>query len=448
VDSRLPQPAQSSLTHRTGASCSHREDANANDPAISRTEFILNYSDRSGATIRALKGALMERPGWVLADEPAALGRVDAYRRFPKHHFVLGGADHMDVLIKEWRDYISRWGRVCHDPALIAARDFQGVVLFNYYIGKEELTMKSNMARNLRKYLKRPWDLTPMTFILRPRCAGKDERDRLTSEHREQRDRGQRLWITKPARLNRAIGIKVLKDLNQILEYIDGQEEPGEWVVQKYVERPLLLRGRKFDIRTWAVMTPTSEVWLWKEGIVRTSSELYTRDDPANLFAHITNHCIQETGPNFSKFEDGNVLRYGQLQAFLDQAHPGHDFREEIIPQMKDIIHTCFQATKSYLVHSCCNHTFAMCCFQIFGFDFLVDDGFRVWLLEVNGQPWVAEALRPEFITDVIELVINPLFRPPGWTPGPHGFEKVDLGASRFPPRPSSIIRRTSSPDD
>jgi tubulin--tyrosine ligase len=184
------------------------------------------------------------------------------------------------------------------------------------------------------------------------------------------------------------------------------------------------------------------------EGIVRTSSESYTRDDPANLFAHITNHCIQETGPNFSKFEDGNVLRYGQLQAFLDQAHPGHDFREEIIPQMKDIIHTCFQATKSYLVHSCCNHTFAMCCFQIFGFDFLVDDGFRVWLLEVNGQPWVAEALRPEFIKDVIELVINPLFRPPGWTPGPHGFEKVDLGASRFPPRPSSIIRRTSSPDD
>jgi len=82
------------------------------------------------------------------------------------------------------------------------------------------------------------------------------------------------------------------------------------------------------------------------------------------------------------------------------------------------------------------------------GFDFLVDDGFRVWLLEVNGQPWVAEALRPEFIKDVIELVINPLFRPPGWTPGPHGFEKVDPGASRFPPRPSSIIRRTSSPDD
>jgi hypothetical protein len=105
----------------------------------------------------------MERPGWVLADEPAALGRVDAYRRFPKHHFVLGGADHMDVLIKEWRDYISRWGRVCHDPTLIAARDFQGVVLFNYYIGKEELTMKSNMARHQEKV-----DLGASRFPPRP----------------------------------------------------------------------------------------------------------------------------------------------------------------------------------------------------------------------------------------------------------------------------------------
>ena len=46
-----------------------------------RSEFILNYSDRSGATIRALKGALVERPGWTLADEPAALERLDGHRR-------------------------------------------------------------------------------------------------------------------------------------------------------------------------------------------------------------------------------------------------------------------------------------------------------------------------------------------------------------------------------
>ena len=51
----------------------------------------------------------------------------------------------------------------------------------------------------------------------------------------------------------------------------------------------------------------------------RTSSEPYNPDDLDDELSHITNHCVQEHGPNFSKFEEGNEMWYHQFQAYLDQ---------------------------------------------------------------------------------------------------------------------------------
>ena len=53
--------------------------------------------------------------------------------------------------------------------------------------------------------------------------------------------------------------------MDAILHYIDTNQERGDFVVQKYIERPLLIQGRKFDIRTWAVLGPSYDIWLWRE---------------------------------------------------------------------------------------------------------------------------------------------------------------------------------------
>ncbi len=47
---------------------------------------------------------------------------------------------------------------------------------------------------------------------------------------------------------------------------------------------------------------------------------------------------------------------------------------------------------------------------QVFGFDFMLDADFRVWLIEVNGSPAVAQKLLPDFTRDLVRLVIDPLF--------------------------------------
>lgn len=50
------------------------------------------------------------------------------------------------------------------------------------------------------------------------------------------------------------------------------------FIIQKYIERPMLINGYKFDIRVWALLTQNLEVYFFKEGYLRFSSKPYTTE--------------------------------------------------------------------------------------------------------------------------------------------------------------------------
>ena len=51
-----------------------------------------------------------------------------------------------------------------------------------------------------------------------------------------------------------------------------------EFVAQKYIERPLIINKRKFDVRQWALVNSFSEleVWVYDEFYVRFAASDYT----------------------------------------------------------------------------------------------------------------------------------------------------------------------------
>lgn len=44
------------------------------------------------------------------------------------------------------------------------------------------------------------------------------------------------------------------------------------FVIQKYLENPFLIDGRKFDIRVWVLLTHDMTCYFFKEGYIRLSS--------------------------------------------------------------------------------------------------------------------------------------------------------------------------------
>ena len=205
----------------------------------------------------------------------------------------------------------------------------------------------------------------------------------LYKEHVPEKHCQENLWLIKPANLNQGRGIEVFRNLKDIQIFMITRQPNTYWVAQKYIEKPMLYYGRKFDIRVWVVVTQKKELFFYKEGYIRTSSDDYDMNNQNN-YVHLTNNCLQKHGDNYGKHEPGNTLSFESFEKFLHDQYPQHqiDFKKHIIGRMKDIIIDTILSVKKSL-----NPNKRKNCFELFGYDFLIDEDFRTWLIEVQTSP-------------------------------------------------------------
>ena len=147
------------------------------------------------------------------------------------------------------------------------------------------------------------------------------------------------IWLVKPSNANQGRGIEIFSDLDDMLTFINTRPQFTCCVVQKYIERPLLFKGRKFDIRLWSLFTSKNEIFFYKYGYLRTSSDDYNLTN-GNNYVHLTNNCLQQHGTNYGVHEEGNTVGFDVLQRLLDENYPEYHLsvEEHFIPRMKDLI--------------------------------------------------------------------------------------------------------------
>jgi len=74
------------------------------------------------------------------------------------------------------------------------------------------------------------------------------------------------MWICKPSSSSRGRGIEIYNNLNSIIKYA---QENKDSIIQKYLEYPILVEDRKFDIRQWFMVTCWDPLGRVKNSISR-----------------------------------------------------------------------------------------------------------------------------------------------------------------------------------
>lgn len=121
----------------------------------------------------------------------------------------------------------------------------------------------------------------------------------------------QNIWIVKPGELtNRGRGITVCSILDDVKVRLRSKEKSSSnqlhtYIVQKYIEKPLLYNRRKFDIRHYMLMTCVNgkmKGYWYSEGYLRTTSYEYNVKNCKDLYTHLTNDAIQKHSADYGKF--------------------------------------------------------------------------------------------------------------------------------------------------
>ena len=181
-------------------------------------------------------------------------------------------------------------------------------------------------------------------------------------------------------------------------------------IVQKYLDNPLLYQKRKFDIRCFVLLDSNLNVYFCREGHLKGCSEFYNLDD-TNKFIHITNYSFQKNSLNFEKFEIGNEISYNDFKKFMKKEGIPLQKFEKMIEHMKFLIQLSLKSVSKKLTK-----INPVLCFEIFGYDFILDSDFRPWILEINDNPGlcisspVIEKIIPRMLDDAFRLTIDVIF--------------------------------------
>jgi tubulin polyglutamylase TTLL6/13 len=282
---------------------------------------------------------------------------------------------HCDII---WND------TACNQDLLGRLKSYQKL---NHFPGIFSIARKNFLCFHLNKMRK----AFPEAYRFFPRSFNLPVERHLLAKEIEERKKSQ-TYIVKPEALSMGRGIFLIKRVDDI-----PANEP--FVAQKYVAKPFLIDGLKFDLRIYVLVTSVAplRIYIYREGLARFATETYAQPDSRNMknmCQHLTNYSVNKHSRNF-KF-DANPM----------SAESGHKRCLAAIWKHMDAngfdSKTVWQNIKASVIKTICSiqpilkHAYTACqpndvttgmCFELLGFDILVKQSLKVNVLEVNHAP-------------------------------------------------------------
>eukprot|EP00927_Polykrikos_kofoidii_P065996 TRINITY_DN61679_c0_g1_i1.p1 TRINITY_DN61679_c0_g1~~TRINITY_DN61679_c0_g1_i1.p1 ORF type:complete len:736 (+),score=102.36 TRINITY_DN61679_c0_g1_i1:44-2251(+) len=214
-------------------------------------------------------------------------------------------------------------------------------------------------------------------------------------------------FICKPTAGSQGKGVRLVKkfaDLRLPLADVFQPKADGkttritEYVVQRYLSKPLLVDGFKFDCRIYVVITSVVPLraYLFREGLARFCTYKYKQPRAHNLSnscMHLTNFAVNKRSDAFASSQAHDEGSKRSLSSvFARIASSGGPSSKDLWGEISHIAEKTLLALRPYLVEhmSSCQHGALHPTgpkgFQILGFDVIFDERYRPYLLELNAQ--------------------------------------------------------------
>ena len=251
----------------------------------------------------------------------------------------------------------------------------------NHFPRSNELTRKDLLYKNLSKLKElfpgTKFDFLPESYILPNEYTFlKDKMDKNPNQ----------FWIIKPVASSQGRGIFLTKNINEI---------PNNFsmIASRYIDNPFLINNKKFDLRIYAFVTSIMplRIYRFNEGLTRFTTSNYN-SDKNDRCAHLTNYAVNKNNKNYIQNTQPFDIDYNSSKwtlTSLKQYLEENNINSELIfNKIDDIIIKTLISCENNLLSAISKYcSYQENCFELYGFDILIDDNLNCWLMECNLSP-------------------------------------------------------------